>query len=157
MIVGIGFSAQGNFEGSYYRRGPGADDPRTAWIFDGVDDELIGDFGLFGGGAAGYELDRVDYELGSPDDIVVLASSEKYAKHFILVPEELLTHLNTWPREPVHRLLRADMTYFETPGGGKVFSVGSITYCGSLCHNGYDNNVARITGNVLRRFLGEPA
>jgi N,N-dimethylformamidase len=34
-----------------------------------------------------------------------------------------------------------------------VFSTGSIAWCGSLSHNGYANNVARITGNVLRRFL----
>ena len=37
-----------------------------------------------------------------------------------------------------------------------MFSVGSITYCGSLSHNGYDNNISRITRNVLDRFL-DPA
>lgn len=152
-IVGVGFSAQGKFEGSYYRRGPGARDPRTSWIFEGVEDELIGDFGLCGGGAAGFELDRIDHVLGSPAETVLLARSERYADHFILVPEEQLTHITNWPRQPVPELLRADMAYFEVPGGGKVFSVGSITYCGSLSHNGYDNNIARLTGNVLRRFL----
>ncbi|MBM3525852.1 MAG: N,N-dimethylformamidase, partial [Alphaproteobacteria bacterium] len=49
--------------------------------------------------------------------------------------------------------LRADMVFFETPGGGAMFSVGSIAWCGSLAHNGYDNNVARVTANVLRRFI----
>ena len=34
-----------------------------------------------------------------------------------------------------------------------MFSVGSITYCGSLSHNGYDNNISRITRNVLDRFV----
>ncbi len=38
-------------------------------------------------------------------------------------------------------------------GGGGVFTTGSIAWCAALAHNGYDNNVARITGNVLRRFL----
>jgi N,N-dimethylformamidase len=33
-----------------------------------------------------------------------------------------------------------------------VFSVGSIAWCGSLAHDGYANDVARITANVLRRF-----
>src|SRR6516165_5920527 len=61
MLRGVGFSAQGLFEGSYYRRMPGADDPRAAWIFDGIEDEIIGDFGLSGGGAAGFELDRADF------------------------------------------------------------------------------------------------
>jgi N,N-dimethylformamidase len=44
------------------------------------------------------------------------------------------------------------MVYFETPNGGAVFSVGSITFCGSLFHNGYRNNISRIVDNVLRRF-----
>jgi N,N-dimethylformamidase len=39
------------FEGSYYLRTPGAADPRAARILDGIDDEVIGDFGLSGGGA----------------------------------------------------------------------------------------------------------
>jgi hypothetical protein len=38
-------------------------------------------------------------------------------------------------------------------GGGAVFSIGSISWTGSLSSNAYDNNVSRITGNVLRRFL----
>jgi N,N-dimethylformamidase len=45
------------------------------------------------------------------------------------------------------------MVYFETPNDGAVFSVGSICWCGSLSHNQYDNNVSRITENVLRKFL----
>ena len=47
------------------------------------------------------------------------------------------------------------MTFFETPGGGAVFSAGSIAWSGSLSHNGYDNNVSRISENVLRRFLDD--
>ena len=45
------------------------------------------------------------------------------------------------------------MVFFETPDGGGVFSVSSISYAGSLAHNGYNNNISRITENVLRRFL----
>ena len=48
------------------------------------------------------------------------------------------------------------MVFFETPAGGAVFSTGSISWCDALCHDGYDNNVATITGNVVRRFL-DPA
>ena len=54
---------------------------------------------------------------------------------------------------PENLAIRADMVFFETPNGGAVFSTGSIAWAGSLGHNGYDNNVARITGNVLRRFI----
>jgi len=46
------------------------------------------------------------------------------------------------------------MTFFETAGGkGAVFSTGSITFCGSLPSNGYDNNISRLLANVLNRFL----
>ena len=155
-LAGVGFSAQGQFVGSYYVRGPGADDPRAAWIFEGVPDRILGDFGLSGGGAAGFELDRVDTRLGSPPNTLVLATSEKHGDTFVVVPEELLTHLVTWPGEPPEALVRSNLAFFETAAGGAVFSVGSITYCGSLSHNNYDNNISRITKNVLDRFA-DPA
>lgn len=151
-IVGVGFSAQGLFEGSYYRRQPGADDPRAAWILEGVKEAVIGDFGLSGGGAAGFELDRADPALGTPAGAIVVASSEGHGPSFIVVPEELLSHLATVSGDKPARLLRADMTYAELPGGGAVFAVGSITFCGSLSHNRYDNNVSRILRNVVDRF-----
>ena len=37
--------------------------------------EIIGDFGLAMGGAAGDELDRLDFELGTPPQALLLASS----------------------------------------------------------------------------------
>ena len=48
--------------------------------------------------------------------------------------------------------IHADMVFFETQGGGAVFSTGSIAYMGSLGWNGFDNNIARVTANVLNRF-----
>jgi N,N-dimethylformamidase len=48
---------------------------------------------------------------------------------------------------------RADLVFMETPHDGAVFSVGSIAWAGSLSTNDYDNNVSRITENVLRRLL----
>jgi N,N-dimethylformamidase len=153
-LAGVGFTSQGPFEGSYYRRLPASQDHRASWIFEGVPDEILGDFGLSGGGAAGFELDRADLRLGTPHHALIVASSEK--KHdlakFVLVPEDWLTHVATWPGDPPDKLIRADMVFFETPNGGAVFSVGSITFCGSLSHNGYRNSISRITENVLRRF-----
>ena len=52
--------------------------------------------------------------------------------------------------------VRADMTFFETPVGGAVFSTGSISYAGALAVDNFDNDIARITDNVLNRFL-DPA
>jgi N,N-dimethylformamidase len=155
-LVGVGFSAQGLFEGSHYRRRPAATDPRAAWIFSGVEGDVIGDFGLSGGGAAGFELDRADPRLGTPPGSVVVASSEGHSGSFVVVPEELLSHISTVTGEKPERMLRADMTLVERPDGGAVFSVGSITFCGSLSHGGYDNAVSRILRNVIDRFRGRP-
>ena len=153
-LVGVGFTGQGLFEGSSYRRRPEADDPRVGWMFAGIEDERLGDFGFSGGGAAGFELDRADPRLGTPENAIVVASSEGHQDHFILVPEEQLTHMATWSGESEAQLIRADMTYFETPSGGAVFSTGSITFCGSLPWNDFDNNISRLLANVLNRFLG---
>ena len=154
-LTGVGFTAQGNYVGSYYRRRPEADDPRVAWMFDGIEDETFGDHGLGGHGAAGFELDRADKRLGTPAHAVVAASSENHPPDapWVLVPEEHLTHIVTWPGEPAEKLIRADLTFFETPKGGAVFSTGSITFCGSLPSNGFDNDVSRLLANVLDRFL----
>jgi N,N-dimethylformamidase len=56
---------------------------------------------------------------------------------------------------PNNPRVRADIVYYTTPNGGAVFSVSSIAYCGSLSHNNYDNEVSRMTKNVLDRFSAE--
>ena len=61
---------------------------------------------------------------------------------------DLVPKLNEEELDPI----RADIVFFETPGGGAVFSVGSIAWSGSLSWNNYDNNIERITRNVLKRF-----
>ncbi len=154
QLAAVGFSAQGNFHGSYYRIAPDARvDPETAWIFEGVERETVGDYGFSGNGAAGFELDRADCRLGTPDNTRVIASSENHHESFIPVPEELLTHITTWSGEPIEKLVRADMVYQQSDSGSQLFSTGSITFCGSLLHNNADNDISRIVANVLRRFL----
>jgi N,N-dimethylformamidase len=49
--------------------------------------------------------------------------------------------------------VRADMVFFETPVGGAVFSTGSISFAGSLAVDDFDNDIARISNNVLDRFI----
>jgi N,N-dimethylformamidase len=151
-LTGVGFVAQGFDVSSYYVRKPDSFDPRAAFIFEGIGpEEKIGDFGLVGGGAAGLELDIVDRSLGSPPHTLVLAASEGHGQAYILVPEEVTS---TFPNidGPQNPRVRAELAFFETPNGGGVFCTGSIAWAGSLWHRGYDNNVSRITGNVLRRF-----
>jgi N,N-dimethylformamidase len=152
-VVGVGTIAVGFDVSGHYRRKPDSFDPRAAFIFEGIgEDEVIGDFGYLGGGASGSEIDTVDPRLGTPAHALVVASSEGHSANTLIVPDEIGFHHAAMDgaQSP---LVRADMTFFETPGGGAVFSVGSIAWGASLPHNGYDNNVARITGNVLRRFL----
>lgn len=152
VLTGVGFSAEGFDVSSYYRQTPDRDNPRVEWMFDGIgSEELLGDFGLIGGGAAGLELDRVDRNLGTPPHALVVASSEGHTDAYMLVAEELLFNLPACSGTQCD-WVRADICFYETPHGGAVWSVGSIAYAGSLSHNGYDNNIARLTGNVLRRF-----
>ncbi len=148
QLVGIGFTAQGVFEGHPYHRT--CFDPEFDWLFDGIEDDEIGNFGFSGNGAAGFELDRVDPNLEDGHNVTVLAQS--FAHDFMLVPEEHLTHLTNLSGGSEDAAKRADMIYFETPSGGKVFSTGSITFCGSLPWNQFDNNVSRLLHNVVKRF-----
>ena len=152
-LVGVGTVAVGFDKSGWYRRTPESFDRRAAFIFEGIgDDEILGDFGILGGGASGSEIDAVDPMLGTPPHSLVVARSEGHSENTYLVPDETGFHHSAM--EATHNpKVRADMTFFETPGGGAVFSVGSIAWGGSLPHDGYENNVALISGNVLRRFL----
>jgi N,N-dimethylformamidase len=154
-ITGVGFITQGFDACTYYTRTPASRDERTAWIFDGLEpDEVIGDFGVLQGGAAGYEIDRHEVTKGSPPHSVVVASSGGHSNVYDLMVPSILDTLPDPAR--THDPIRADMVFFETDAGGAVFSVGSIAWAGSLSHNGYDNSVSRVTANVVRRFA-DPA
>jgi N,N-dimethylformamidase len=150
-VCGVGFITQGFDRCSYYRRTEASQDPRAAFIFDGVAEDVIGDFGLLQQGAAGYEIDVFDIGLGSPVHGLVVASSEQHSNLYTIMTSSVLDAVPD-PRSDAPSPIRADMVFFETQGGGAVFSVGSIAWSGSLAHAGYDNNVARITENVVRRF-----
>jgi N,N-dimethylformamidase len=154
-LVGVGFIAQGQDVSSYYRRKSDSFAEGGAWIFEGVgDDELIGDFGLCGGGAAGLELDWYEPGLGSPGHAYLLASSEGHTNVMLEVRENFGTTMPAHGGDEQPNV-RADLVYFPTANNGGVFSTGSIAWCGSLSHNGYENNVSRITENVVRRFASD--
>jgi hypothetical protein len=79
------------------------------------------------GGASGHETDKIS--ASSPKNLVHLAKG--------LNPDGG----------------GADIVVYGTPGGGAVFSVGSITWPSSIL---IDDAVSRVTANVLRRFLTAP-
>ena len=152
-LVGVGFAAQGFNRSSWFERRPEADDRRAAFVFEGVAKTgRLGDYGLADGGAAGVEIDRCDHSLGSPPHALILASSRGHTADYRLAVEEILVNEGSVDGTNSDRV-RADMVFFETPRGGAVFSTGSIAWIASMPHNGYDNDIARITENVLRRFL----
>jgi hypothetical protein len=100
------------------------------WVFEGT---ALKQGDLFGeanqhercpGGASGYETDKMS--RFSPKETVLLAKGEN--------PDDG----------------GAEMVVYELAAGGACFSAGSITWICSLL---LDQNVSKITGNVIRRFL----
>ncbi len=151
-LVGVAFAAQGFDIATPYRRNDASRDPRAAFIFEGVADEVIGNFGSIGGGAAGWEIDRADLGLGTPPHALILATANQFPESYHWVKEEF-NHTHSAINGDTCPLVRCDMVYFETPEGGAVFSTSSISWAGALAHDNYRNNVSRITLNVVRRFI----
>jgi hypothetical protein len=102
------------------------------WIFNGTglsDGDIFGEASLHErcpGGASGHETDKMS--PSSPPGTKLLAKG--------LNPDDG----------------GAEMVFYETDGGGAVFSVGSITYPASLL---VDPAISRITRNVLTRFVDQ--
>ncbi|HVK16824.1 MAG TPA: carboxypeptidase-like regulatory domain-containing protein [Fimbriiglobus sp.] len=125
-LLGVVFTLSGAMTGAPYR-------VRDAshWAFEGAglkNGDLFGEACLHQrcpGGASGHETDKVS--PSTPKSVRMLAKG-------------------TNPDDG-----GAEMVAFDTPGGGAVFSVGSINYVASLP---VDEQVSRVTANVLRRFLG---
>ena len=154
-VCGLTFTAYGFDVSSYYRREADSFRTECEWIFDGIgDDEIIGDFGLVGGGAAGLELDRYDLEFGTPHRGYLLARSEGHTDLMLQVNEEIhFACRGYYGGGHENPQIRADMIYYKTPNDGAVFGPGSLVWCGSLSHNNYDNNVSKIMENVINGFL----
>ena len=156
QLAGVGFTAQGFDASLPYRLGSAARDPRVAFAMEGMPAE--GEFGAHGsvlGGAAGFELDRADAELGTPPHALILATARGFSDVYQGVVEDIRT-ADSQQGGTVSPSVRSDIVFFETSAGGAVFSVGSIAYCGALNDAGGDNHVSRLTENVLRRFA-DPA
>lgn len=151
-LFGVGFCAQGKGLGVPYQRTAASKRSDLSWMFVGLEDEeLIGEKG-FGGGASGDEIDRFDTDNGSPSAALVLASSTGHSDAFGIAVEDLSYPATNTLGTQTDRI-RSDVVYYVGAGGGAVFSVGSINWFCSMAWDGYENNVARWTGNVIRGFL----
>ncbi len=152
-LVGNGFSSQGRHLGFPYRFTAAIRDKRIAFMFEGLavePGEAFGDAGYMGGGAAGFELDSVDAHFGTPPHTLVLAKGIVVHPDYGPVNEDMLVIRHP---KPVEDWSCADMLFFETPAGGAVFSVGSMTFAGSVPVDDCNSTLGRLTTNVLRRFL----
>ena len=49
--------------------------------------------------------------------------------------------------------VRSDIVLLETPSGRRRLLGRLHLLCGALSHRGYDNNISRMVGNVVREFL----
>ncbi|MBA4189029.1 MAG: N,N-dimethylformamidase [Planctomycetaceae bacterium] len=124
-LLGVVFTPTGAMTGAPYRVVDA-----SHWAFAGTGlktGDIFGEKSLHmrcPGGASGHETDKVS--PSSPANLMVIAKG--------LNPDDG----------------GAEMLTFDTPSGEAVFSVGSINYVASLP---VDEQVSRITVNVLRRFL----
>jgi len=124
-LLGVVFTPTGIMTGAPYQV---LDD--SHWVFEGThlkNGDLFGQNSLHRrcpGGASGHETDKMS--PASPAGTRLLAKG--------LNPDDGGAH----------------MIHFETPGGGQVFSTGSISWVSSLP---VDEAVSQITANVLKRFL----
>ncbi len=127
----------------------------AGWILAGVEEAEFGRYGTMGG-AAGTEIDTVDPVLGTPDETLVVATSAGHSDDMLEARENfnMTSRILGGARNPkVH----SDLVLIPRENGGAVFSTGSISFSGSLSHEGWDNDVSRLLGNVVDRFVsGKP-
>ena len=160
-ILGVGFAAQGfgHLTGSAqynvpFDRMEASDSAAGSWVFEGVSPRTgIGALPSLQspGGPMGEEVDRVDYALGTPPNTLVLGRSQPFGEQYMQVVEEINTS-SLFEGGDTDPLVRGDVTLVYYPNGGAVFSASSMVWSGSFFNNNYDNDMTRITENVLDTF-----
>lgn len=156
--LGVAFTGQGFDRGAAYHRSEASFATEFSWIFQGVDDAVVGAGRslVLGHGAAGFEVDKADVMNGTPPHAVVLASTRGFTDAY-QAAIECFAQINPWqggsdPRSGI----QSDILFMHGPEGGAVFSAGSIIWSATLSASGYDSDTSRITGNVIDAFLGGP-
>ncbi|MDX8482559.1 hypothetical protein RFN28_29475 [Mesorhizobium sp. VK24D] len=153
LLFGVASAGVGWGTASGYSRTEDSYSPELSFIFEGLGDEMIGAFGYVLGGAAGDELDSADFSAGTPSNARVILSSRHNDTYYPFL--ESVTQVEPNVSGPFNPNVRSDVVFIDTGLGGGILSVGSICWAGSLAFNNYDNNVAKLTSNVLRHFLRE--
>lgn len=150
-LVGVASAAAGWGKASGYSRTESSRAPDVQFAFAGIDEQVIGDFGLILDGASGDEVDSANFDGGTPSNAKVILTSRQGPEYFPFI--ETLMAAEPDVSGPDNPAVRSDVVLIETDNGGRVFSVGSICWAGSMAFNGYTNNVSKLTENVLGEFL----
>lgn len=154
-VVGLEMAAMTWHGAAAFTKLEDAANPRAAFIFEGTSE---GDeFGWYGidrvrPGVAGFETDKFVASNGTPRHALHLATNtemNRTIENVKLGPLPLVISYDP----ATDNWAGADVVFFETANGGAVFSAGAITWMSSTPENGYDNDVAQITRNVINRFL----
>jgi len=146
-LVGVGISLMGFSPARPYDRTEAGRADKFAWLFDGVADRF-GDTGIVQGGAAGYEVDAVNFHLGSPADITVIATATGFPDSYVDDPGKWYEGGEAERRAQ----RRADMTFWQNANGGTIFCASSVSFLGALPALGDDNDVGRLVRNLLAAF-----
>jgi N,N-dimethylformamidase len=150
-LVGVGISLMGFEKGQPYTRTEASRRDDCAWLFEGVNTETFGDYGLVLGGAAGYEVDATDHHLGTSSDTIVVARATGFGAHF-------MQDATRWHEGGLAELTGkrcAEMTLRHLPAGGLIFTASSVAWMGALPTAGSSmNDVGLITLNLLKRVSG---
>lgn len=149
QLLGAGTAAVSFGPGRPYVRTEASRDPRVAWIFKDISGDVIDAHSVLMGGPAGFEFDAARHDLGTPSDTVVLAVAKDFGPLAFLASEDMLSTGALGGAE-------AHLLYREATGGGRLFAAPSVAWTGCLPDRDGNNDVARITRNVLDRFLAIP-
>lgn len=145
-VLGTGTAAVTFGQGRPYVREPASHDPALAWIFEGTDAVQIDARAELLGGPSGFEVDAMRSDLGTPADTVRLATATGFDPALTIIASEDVLSTGT------RGAMESHIAYRRLAGGGRVFSAPSIAWTSCLADRGGDNDVARITANVIRAF-----
>jgi N,N-dimethylformamidase len=129
---------------------PDSYEPSLSWVMEGIEEEIFGGFGLAHDGSAGLELDAYDLKLGTPPNAKLVAASGGHDDNYLLM---IVPHEHEGMYGSYDYRIRGDMTYFDAPNGGAVFSFSSIAFGQALPVNNFENDISRLLANVVNTFL----
>ena len=137
-VTGVSTASMGFDVARPFERLPASTHPDVEFIFSGIESETIGAHGPHGG-VVFQEWDNA-YGSSAEQAPIVLARSTGHS-------------VATRWFGAVKRRNHAEMTFASNRAGGAIFSASSMGWALALQTNGGDNDVARITSNVVGRFL----